>query len=75
LLAGSVEEIEPPAAAPKQQAAARTGTPKASDGGGSAGVPGAAWGLGAVVALLGIGALAEAGKFVDLLPRIRERLP
>jgi plastocyanin len=75
LLAGSVEKIEPLAATPKQQAAARTGTPKASDGGSSAGVPDAAWGLGAVVALLGIGALAEAGKFVDLLPRIRERLP
>jgi PKD repeat protein len=75
LLAGSVEEVAPPATPPKQQAAARTGTPQADDGGGAGGVPDAAWGLGAVVALLGIGALAEAGKFVDLLPRIRERLP
>jgi PKD repeat protein len=74
LLAGSVEEVKPPAASPKQATAARTGTPRADDGGGG-GVPDAAWGLGAVVALLGIGALAEAGKFVDLLPRIRERLP
>jgi hypothetical protein len=73
LLATNVE-APPPAATPKRQAAARTGTPHA-DGGGSGGVPGAAWGLGAVVALLGIGALSEAGRFVDLVPRIKERLP
>lgn len=71
LLAGSVE-APPPAAAASKRAAARTGTPHASAGGG--GVPGAAWGLGAVVVLLGIGALAEAGSFVDLIPRITERL-
>jgi hypothetical protein len=75
LLAGSVEEVEPPAATPKQRAAARTGTPRGDEHGGGGGVPDAAWGLGAVVALLGIGALAEAGSFVELLPRIRERLP
>jgi hypothetical protein len=73
LLAANVEAPRPTATS-KKQAAARTGTPHA-DGGGSGGVPGAAWGLGAVVALLGIGALAEAGRFVDLIPRIKERLP
>jgi hypothetical protein len=73
LLAADVDA--PAAAAPTKQDAARTGTPRADDGDGGGGVPGAAWGLGAVVALLGIGALAEAGGFVDLVPRIRERLP
>lgn len=73
LLAGTEEEVEPPASQSQaKQAAARTGSPQAEDGGG--GVPGAALGLGAVVVLLGIGALAEAGRFVDLIPRITERL-
>ncbi len=74
LLAADVE-AQPPAATPTKRAAARTGTLRADDGDGGGGVPGAAWGLGAVVVLLGIGALAEAGGFVDLVPRIRERLP
>ena len=73
LLAANAESL-PPAAPPPRQAAARTGTPRADDPGGSGGVPGAAWGLGAVVVLLGLGALAEAGRFVDLIPRIQERL-
>jgi hypothetical protein len=73
LLAGDIEAT-PPAATPTQRAAARTGTPHAEDGGGGGGVPGAAWGLGAVAVLLGIGALAEAGGFVDLIPRVTERL-
>ena len=30
--------------------------------------------IGAVVVLLGLGALAEGGRFVDLIPRIQERL-
>jgi hypothetical protein len=57
-----------------KQVAARTGTPEVEDGGGGGGVPAAAWGLGAVVALLGIGALGEAGAFTDLIPRTLERL-
>jgi len=57
-----------------KQVAARTGTPKAKDGGGGGGVPAAAWGLGAVVALLGVGALGEAGAFTDLIPRTLGRL-
>ncbi|HVV89902.1 MAG TPA: PKD domain-containing protein [Solirubrobacterales bacterium] len=74
LLAGDVEAT-PPAATPRKRAAARTGTPRAEDGDGSGGgVPEAAWGLGAVAVLLGIGALAEAGGFVDLIPRVTERL-
>jgi hypothetical protein len=73
LLAGDVEAQSTTTTPPRPQAAARTGTPRPA-GGGSGGVPGAAWGLGAVVALLGLGALAEAGRFVDLIPRIQERL-
>ncbi|MBS1845928.1 MAG: PKD domain-containing protein [Actinobacteria bacterium] len=73
LLSGDVEAEPLPTRVPRPQAAARTGTPRA-DGGGNGGVPGAALGLGAVVALLGLGALAEAGRFVDLIPRIQERL-
>ncbi|MFT3864935.1 MAG: PKD domain-containing protein [Solirubrobacterales bacterium] len=57
-----------------KQVAARTGTPRADDGDGGGGVPGAAIGLGAVVALLGAGALAEAGAFTDLIPRTLGRL-
>jgi PKD domain len=57
-----------------KQAAARTGTPEARDGDGGGGVPAAAWGLGAVVALLGVGALGEAGAFTDLIPRTLGRL-
>lgn len=72
LLATSV--AAPPPATAAKRAAARTGTPSADDGAGGSGAAGVAWGLGAVLALLGVGALAEAGSFVDLLPRIRERL-
>jgi PKD repeat protein len=57
-----------------KQVAARTGTPEARDGDGGGGVPAAAWGLGAVVALLGVGALGEAGAFTDLIPRTLGRL-
>jgi hypothetical protein len=73
LLAAEVEPL-PPTATRRRPPAARAGTPRADDGNGSGGMPGAAWGLGAVVALLGLGALAEAGRFVDLIPRIQERL-
>jgi PKD repeat protein len=73
LLAGDVEAQSTTTSPPRRQTAARTGTPRPA-GGGSGGIPGAAWGLGAVVALLGLGALAEAGRFVDLIPRIQERL-
>lgn len=73
LLTGSVEAQPPASTPPRAQAAARTGTPRL-EGDGSGGVPGAALGLGAVAVLLGLGALAEAGRFVDLIPRIQERL-
>jgi plastocyanin len=48
----------PEAAAPEEQAAARTGTPSDEDGGG---LPTAAWGILAAAGLLGVGALLEAG--------------
>jgi hypothetical protein len=71
LLEGEVEAK--PEVTKTKRVAARTGTPEANgDSGG--GVPAAAWGLGAVVALLGIGALGEAGAFTDLVPRTLGRL-
>lgn len=72
LLAGEVE-ARPEAAAQPKQVAARTGTPQAAGPGGGGGIPTAAWGISAVVALLAGGALVEAGAFTDLIPRVRER--
>jgi len=73
LISGEVE-AKPEAVAPPKQVAARTGTPQPAGPGGGGGVPTAAWGIGAVVALLAGGALVEAGAFTDLIPRLRERL-
>lgn len=72
LLEGEVEAK--PEVTKTEQVAARTGTPEAKSADGGGGVPAAAWGIGAVVALLGVGALAEAGAFTDLIPRTLGRL-
>lgn len=72
LLEGEVEAR--PEVTKTKQVAARTGAPEARSGRGGGGVPAAAWGIGAVFALLGAGALAEAGAFTDLIPRTLGRL-
>jgi hypothetical protein len=60
LLVGNTAAAAAEESEPQQQAAARPGTP--SDDGGGGGLPAAAWGILASGALLGLGALSEAGR-------------